>query len=430
MKTVVAETVMLGREAFETLGDVQVIPDRTLGPEHLKDADALIIRSKTKVTPELLKDSSVRFVGTATAGFEHIDFQALEKNHIGWTASPGCNAASVADYISAALSYLHTFKRVGLEGKTLGIIGVGQVGSRVAARAKALGLRVLLNDPPRAAREFPTLGKNEGEISEVRKNPPRPSGTPPMEGNSLKTAREKEIPSREGCPKGGVDFDVECLCFMPLEKLLAQSDIVTMHVPLITEKPWPTLRMADCRFFEKMKRGSIFINASRGNVLDADALLHAKENGIISRTVLDVWNPEPGIRTEILDIADIGTAHIAGHSLEGKLNGTVQVYHEACQFFGIEPVWDPAPLLPALVLPELNIDSRGKTDPDVLAEAALAAYDIMADDKALRETPEKFDALRSSYGVRREFFNTRVTLSETRPELIEKLRRFGFKIYR
>jgi len=367
MKTVVAETVMLGREAFETLGEVEVIPDRSIGPEHLTDADALVIRSKTKVTPELLSGSSVRFVGTATAGFEHIDFQCLEKNNIGWCASPGCNADSVADYIIAALLHLP----IDLEGKTLGVIGVGQVGSRITKRAEALGLRVLLNDPPRAARE----------------------------GDEI---------------------------FQGLEKLLAQSDIVTMHVPLISEKPWPTLQMADCRFFEKMNRGSVFINAARGKVLDSDALLHAKENGIISHAVLDVWDPEPCIRTDILEIADIGTAHIAGHSMEGKLNGTIQVYREACHFFETEPSWDPAPLLPAPVLPKLKIDSRGKTDLEVMAEAALAAYDIATDDGALRNAPEKFDFLRENYGVRREFFNTRVSLSEKRPELIHKLRTIGF----
>ena len=199
MKTVVAETVMLGREAFETLGVVEVIPDRAIGSEHLQDADVLIIRSKTKVTPELIEGSSVRFVGTATAGFEHIDFQTLEKNNIGWCASPGCNADSVADYITAALLRIP----INMEGKTLGIIGVGQVGSRVAKRAEALGLRVLLNDPPRAAREFP--------------KPPHPTGTPPMEGKEIESRISnaehstsnvqrpmQEIPSREGCPKGGV----------------------------------------------------------------------------------------------------------------------------------------------------------------------------------------------------------------------------------
>ena len=361
MKTVVAETVMLGREAFETLGDVDVIPDRQIGPEHLKDADALIIRSKTKVTPDLIKDSPVRFIGTATAGFEHIDFQWLEKQGISWTAAPGCNADSVGDYITAALLHLP----VVLDGKTIGIIGVGQVGSRVARRAAALGLRVLLNDPPRAARE----------------------------GNSG---------------------------FQSLETLLAESDIVTLHVPLISEKPWPTVKMADCRFFEKMKPGSVFINAARGRVLDADALLHAKANGIVSHAILDVWDPEPNLRANVLAAADIGTPHIAGHSMEGKLNGTVQVYREACHFFEVAPAWDPTRLLPAVEAPELEIDSRGKSDNEVLAEAVAAVYDIKADQLSEADIP-LFDKLRANYRVRREFKNTRIILSEDRNALDEKL---------
>jgi erythronate-4-phosphate dehydrogenase len=405
MKTVVAETVMLGGEAFETLGEVDVIPDRQIGPEHLTDADALIIRSKTKVTPELLAGSSVRFVGTATAGFEHMGWLASrssEEQSVGWCASPGCNADSVADYITAALLLLHTCARVELEGKTLGIIGVGQVGSRVAKRAEALGLRVLLNDPPRAAREVPMVGKNDSEMFQGL----------------------------------GENKGADSACFQGLEKLLATSDIVTMHVPLITEKPWPTLRMANCRFFEKMKRGSTFVNASRGQVLDADALLHAKENGVIARAVLDVWNPEPCLRTDVLAAADIATAHIAGHSLEGKLNGTIHVYREACQFFEQPPTWDPAPNLPALALPELRIDSQGKTDIEVLAEAALAAYNLAEDDALLREAAvtgeieraKNFDFLRANYRVRREFFNTKVILSEERPELLQKVHTLGFSI--
>ncbi|HKL21473.1 MAG TPA: 4-phosphoerythronate dehydrogenase, partial [Tichowtungia sp.] len=279
MKTVVAETVMLGREAFETLGDVNVIPDRQIGPEHLTDADALVIRSKTKITPELIDGSPLRFVGTATAGFEHIDFQWLEKKEIEWTASPGCNADSVGDYITAALLYSHTYKGVGIDGKTTGIIGVGQVGSRVAKRAEALGLRVLLNDPPRAEKE------------------------------------------------GDANFE-------SLETLLTESDIVTLHVPLETETPWPTWKMANRDFFEKIKPGAVFINASRGKVFDADALLAAKAAGTVSHAILDVWDPEPQIRADVLAAADIGTPHIAGHSLEGKLNGTLQVYEAACRFFG------------------------------------------------------------------------------------------------
>ncbi len=391
MKTVVAETVLLGREAFETLGEVVVIPDRQIGPEHLKDADALIIRSKTKVTPELVDGSAVRFVGTATAGFEHMDLpltsfiapsqsagaslashrvQTLEKREIGWCAAPGCNADSVADYMTAALLTLHIKHGVELEGKTLGVIGVGQVGSRVAKRAEALGLRVLLNDPPRAARE--------GE-------------------------------------KG----------FQDLADLLAKSDIVTLHVPLIKEKPWPTLRMADCRFFEQMKRGTVFINASRGKVLDSDALLHAKTNGVVSHAVLDVWDPEPAIRADVLSAATIGTPHIAGYSFEGKLNGTVQVYHEACHFFETAPVWNPALMLPAVAVPKLKINSAEKSDLEVLAEAVTAVYDIGSDQLSIEDIA-RFDKLRAHYRVRREFKNTTILLSERRPDLLKRISQAGF----
>jgi erythronate-4-phosphate dehydrogenase len=374
MKTVVAETVLLGREAFETLGEVIVVPDRQIGPEHLKDADALIIRSKTKVVPELIAGSAVRFVGTATAGFEHIDFQDLEKRNVGWCAAPGCNADSVADYMTAALLTLHSKHGVELEGKTIGIIGVGQVGSRVAKRAEALGLRVLLNDPPRAAREG--------------------------------------------------DAGFQCL-----GKLLAESDIVTLHVPLIKEKPWPTLKMADCRFFEQMKNDAVFINASRGKVLDSDALLLAKASGIVSHAVLDVWDPEPVIRADVLAAATIGTPHIAGHSFEGKLNGTVQVYREACNFFETAPVWNPAQLLPAVAVPNLKIDSRGKSDLEVLTEAVTAVYDIGVDCLTGKDI-ERFDKLRASYGVRREFKNTTIVLSELRSGLNHRLNGAGFAIHR
>jgi erythronate-4-phosphate dehydrogenase len=370
MKTVVAETVMLGREAFETLGDVVVIPDRQIGPEHLTDTDALVIRSKTKVTSELIEGSPVRFIGTATAGFEHINLQCLEKKGINWTASPGCNADSVGDYITSALLHVHTFKCVELEKKTIGVIGAGQVGSRVAKRAEALGLRVLLNDPPRAAQE------------------------------------------------GDTDFQ-------SLETLLAESDIVTLHVPLETETDWPTFKMADDSFFEQMKRGSVFINASRGKVLDADALLRANAEGIVAHAILDVWDPEPNLRVDVLAAVDLGTPHIAGHSMEGKLNGTIQVYEAACRFFGLDATWDPAPLLPAVDAPELTIDPRCKTENEVIAEAVAAVYDIRVDQLSEADIP-LFDRLRANYWVRREFKNTRIILMEERTELMKKLTAAGF----
>lgn len=377
MKTVVAETVLFGKEAFETLGDVAVVPDRQIRPEHLKDADALIIRSKTNVTAELLEGSAVRFAGTATAGFEHMDTAALDARGVAWTAAPGCNADSVADYITAALLHLSTRRGIPLEGRTLGIIGAGQVGLRVARRASALGLRVLLNDPPRAARE----------------------------GNKQ---------------------------FTELPVLLAESDIVTLHVPLVAEPPWPTLRLADERFFARMKPGAVFINTARGRALDGDALRAALSSGNISQAVLDVWDPEPGIRTDLLAATAIGTPHIAGYSYEGRLNGTVQVYREACRVVSAAPVWHPAPPAP----PDLELDPSGKSDLEVLAEAARAVYDIAADDAALRAAAAagearlaaSFDRLRSAYRERREFGSTRIVLAKERPALAHRLRTAGFRI--
>ena len=373
MKTIVAETVLLGREAFETIGEVEVVPDRQIGARHLQNADALVIRSKTGITPELLEGSAVRFAATATVGFEHMNCPELDARGIGWAAAPGCNADSVADYMTAVLLTLHTEYGVELEGKTLGIIGAGQVGSRVARRAEALGLHVLLNDPPRAARE----------------------------GNNG---------------------------FHELDSVLRNSDFITLHVPLIKELPWPTLRMADRLFFEKMKPGSVFINASRGKVLDADALLFAKQSGYISHAVLDVWDPEPQIRADVLSAATLGTPHIAGHSFEGKLNGTIQAYQEVCRFFKIPAVWDPAPLLPPAEVPELTLHSQGKSDLEVLAEAVAAVYDIRAD-RLTEEDIGRFDKLRSGYRVRREFKNTTVTLSEQRSGLYKKLNQAGFSTH-
>lgn len=372
MKIVVAETVFLGKEAFETLGETSVIPDRQIGPDHLNDADALIIRSKTAVTPNLLARSPVRFIGTATAGFEHLDTAFLDEQEIAWCAAPGCNADSVADYLVSALLCLHADHGVDLEARTLGVIGVGQVGSRVARRAEALGMTILLNDPPRAERE--------GEDA-----------------------------------------------FTPLDDLLSQSDAVTLHVPLTKAGPFPTRHMADASFFQRMKPGALFINASRGAVVDSDALLRAMENNPIKQCVLDVWDPEPHLREDLLRSVTLGTPHIAGHSLEGKLNGTVQVYREACRFFGQQACWDPQPFLPPCSTPTLHLDVSGKSDLDLLWQAVSAVYDIRQD--AL--TPEQiplFDRLRATYRVRREFFNTRISLSAPRPDLSRKFKQIGFSI--
>ncbi len=381
MKIVCAETVSLGLEAFSNAGKTVVVPDRAITREHLLDADALIVRSKTKVDRALLKGTPVKFVGTATAGTDHIDAEALEARGVYWCAAPGCNANSVSEYLVAALLTLRARHGFNLSGRTIGVIGCGNVGSRVVKKCHALGMNVLRNDPPLAARSS--------------------------------------------------DPD-----FLPLETVLAESDIVTLHVPLVTRKPWPTARMADYVFFEQLKPGAVFINAARGSVCDYDALLDAKLGGAVSRTVLDVWSPEPAFRSDVLKLADLATPHIAGHSYEGKLNGTIACYNELRNFFEIEKNWDVAAALPDPDVPRVEIDATGRDDEEALLEIVRQVYDIETDDRLIRGTDVRceidrargFDALRKNYRTRREFGNTTVAARGAGPELRRTIKSLGFKV--
>ena len=380
MKIVCAETVLLGNEAFSIAGKTVILPDREIRRSDLLDADALIVRSKTKINRELLHDTPVKLVGTATAGTDHIDADYLDQRGIYWCGSPGCNANSVSEYLIAALLVLGNRHGFNLEGKTMGVIGCGNVGSRVAKKCETLGMTVLRNDPPLAARS--------------------------------------------------TDPD-----FLPLETLLAESDLVTLHVPLVKEGPWPTAHMADYRFFEQLKPGALFINAARGSVCDYDALLEAQAAGAVSRMVIDVWSPEPAFRTDVLKMADLASPHIAGHSYEGKLNGTIACYNELCNFFEIPKTWDIEASLPEPHVPTLETDCTSRDDQDVLHEIIQQVYDIETDNRLIHEAAvhdeidraRNFDALRKGYRTRREFMNTTVTLSNASEGLMQKVQALGFK---
>jgi len=379
MKIICAETVLLGHEAFSNAGKTVTIPDREITRADLLDADALIVRSKTKINRKLLYGTPVKFVGTATAGTDHIDAAYLEQRGIYWTASPGCNANSVSEYLVAALLTLRARHGFDLAGKTIGVIGCGNVGGRVVKKCESLGMNVLRNDPPLAA-----------------------------------TSTDPD--------------------FHPLETVLAESDIVTLHVPLVKDGPWPTARMADYCFFEQLKPGTIFINAARGSVCDYDALLDAKAGGAVSRTIIDVWNPEPAFRTDVLDTVDLASPHIAGHSYEGKLNGTVACYNELCNFFEISKKWNIDASLPEPEVPAVGIDCTGRDDEDILHEIIKSIYDIETDDTLIRKAaaPDEidrarnFDALRKHYRTRREFSNTVVDLKNANESLRRKVKAMGF----
>ena len=303
----------------------------------LHDASALLVRSRTRCDETLLEDSPVEFIGTATVGTDHIDFDFCDERGIETASAPGCNAGGVVQHFFTSLYAVAQRKGISLAGKTLGVIGVGHVGSRVADLAEQLGFRVLRNDPPREA-------------------------------------LEKREPGY----------------FCPLQQLLAESDIVTIHIPLEYN-----LNFAGEKFFAALKPGALFFNASRGEVVVEEALLAVR--GKLSALVLDVWRNEPEINPALLSAADIATPHIAGYSQQGKVNGTVAVVRAFGRHFGIDALKEFS--LPTQVQP---IDFAQKNQ-EQICEMLLNRYDIWADDAALRSDPSRFEQLRAEYNYRMEF---------------------------
>ncbi|MDI6773939.1 MAG: 4-phosphoerythronate dehydrogenase [Verrucomicrobiota bacterium] len=392
MKIVCSSDMPFAREAFGALGETVILDGRAIGPRDARDADILAIRSTTRINRRLLEGSRVRFVGTATIGFDHMDTAYLEKAGIRWRYSPGCNANSVSEYIAAALSCLAARHGFALEGLTVGVVGVGNVGRLVVEKAEALGMRALQNDPPR---------------------------------------QRSEVGGQKSAGRGP---------FVSLDRILDESDVVTLHVPLTKEGPDATFQMADAAFFARLKPGAILINSARGAVVQADALLAAMSRGIVSHAVIDTWEGEPRIRQDLLERADLGTPHIAGYSYEGKVMGTVMVYREACRFLGVEPSWQPDRLLPAPPAPEVRCDAAGLRDEEALWNIARQVYDIEFDDRNLRAPPpdarpgdeteraRHFDGLRIHYRIRREFRFTRVRLTAASEPLARKVGGLGFSI--
>jgi len=358
------ENIPYAREAFGTLGEVRLKHGRRIARADLADVDLLVVRSITRVDAALVEGSRVRFVGTATSGADHLATPDLDRLGIAWYAALGCNANAVAEYMTAAWLTLAQRRGETLAGRRVGVVGVGHVGSLVVEKARALGMEPVLNDPPKA----------------------RETG-------------------------GGR--------YRPLDALL-DCDIVTCHTPLTVDGPDPTFRLVGEAFFSRLKPGAWFCNAGRGEVVDESALHRALDLERIGAVVLDVWDHEPEIDGRLLARVDIGTPHVAGYSLEGKLNGTDLVYRAACRFLGVEPVWSAAAAAPPR--PE-GLPLRGFARGDnalqhldregvsALAAAVAAVYPVRRDDEALRRTAgmdaaergRAFDLLRKTYPTRREF---------------------------
>lgn len=277
MKIVVDDKIPYIRETICQLADeVVFLSGAAITADDVKDADVLVVRTRTRCNQQLLEGSKVQLVVTATIGYDHIDTQWLDKAGIRWTNCPGCNSGSVAQYIECSLLLLEQQKGLSLRQSTIGIVGCGHVGSKVKAVAERLGMRVLVCDPP--------LGNPE---------------------------------------------------FVSLDEIERNSDVITFHVPLTKEGDYATWHLANDDFFHRLSRVPYIINTSRGEVVDNKALLLAIEEGRVRDAIIDVWENEPHPDATLLDKVFIGTPHIAGYSADGKTNADNMVIDAICQQFGL-----------------------------------------------------------------------------------------------
>jgi len=383
MLIVADQNIVFVQEAFRALGEVRLMRGREMTPAAVRDATLLLVRSVTPVNRALLEGSAVRFVATATIGFDHVDTEYLREADVAFAAAPGSNANSVSEYITAALLVLARRQGKPLEGRTIGIVGAGNVGSRVAAKVRALGMRERLNDPP--------LRRSTGDAK-----------------------------------------------YRPLDELM-DCDFITLHVPLEKSGPDPTWHLAGADFLARMRPGTVLLNSSRGAVADNGALLQALHAGRPGAAVLDVWEGEPRIRPPLLAEAALATPHVAGYSFDGKVNGTEMIYRAACAFLGRKPDWSPASCMPPPLIPEIELRPRPAEPEESLREAVLRVCPIERDDAALRrlgglppaDQGPYFDRLRAEYPVRREFQNTTVRLQgegSAASALASKLKGIGFNV--
>ncbi|HEY5570506.1 MAG TPA: 4-phosphoerythronate dehydrogenase [Bacteroidales bacterium] len=323
---------------LDEVASVVYMPGRQINAAVVKEADALIIRTRTQCDASLLEGSRVRFIATATIGYDHIDVSYCKQKGIRWTNAPGCNSSSVRQYILAALLLYSREKSYCLSGKVLGVIGVGHVGKKVAEVATLLGMKVLLNDPPRS--------DAEGSAG-----------------------------------------------FTDLQTIAGEADIISIHTPLIHSGPYPTFHLLDTAFFDSLQRKPLIINTSRGESIATDALKYASINNRISDMIIDCWENEPSPDPFILEHAFIATPHIAGYSVEGKVNGTQMSLDALYGFFkmkGLQPIISVPKPYDTLI------------DYNSLTHVVLRTYNPFLDSMHLKRSPDDFEYLRENYPLRRE----------------------------
>lgn len=369
MKIIADKNIPFLKGVVEDFGDVEYIAGNEFSNERIKDAEVLIIRTVAKMDEKMLQNTSVKLICTATIGFDHIDTQYCDDHNIVWKNAPGCNSSSVQQYIISVLILLAKNKGLNLKDKTIGIIGVGNVGKKVAKACEVLDMRVLLNDPIR-------------EIAEG--------------------------------PDGFVSLDI----------IKSEADIITFHTPLTKDGDFKTYHLGGNIFFESLEKKPIIINTARGSIIDTHAIKKALRVGTISGAIIDCWENEPEVDLEYMEMVDVATPHIAGYSADGKANATRMALETIARYYDLDrsSIDYINPSAPADSIIDLNKYDQTER----LYSALLATYNPMTDYEALKSAPDTFKKLRNDYPLRREYLAyTVLNATEDERRIFNK---FDFKL--
>ena len=351
----------------EQFGEIEYLPGNEFTRNSIQDKDALIVRTVTHFGEEILSGTNVKLICSATIGYDHIDTDYCDANNIAWKTAPGCNANSVEQYITSSILILANKYNFNIKEKTIGIVGVGNVGSKVETACRKLGMRVLLNDPPREE-------------------------------------QEKALNNTE---------------FVDIDTIKAEADIITFHTPLTKTGKHSTYHLVDDKFIESCALKPFIINAARGGVTSNKSLKNALKNGLISGVIMDCWENEPEIDLELLEMADIATPHIAGYSADGKWTATKMSIENLLDFFKliITPKFHEIPLPQQPIIDLQNIPEDKQVEHSV-----WHTYNPIKETEDLKQSPDKFYQFRSNYPLRREYhaFNV-INASEANKDLLKSL---------
>jgi erythronate-4-phosphate dehydrogenase len=358
---------------LEPYAEVSYCEGIAINRDSVSNADALIVRTRTRCNEVLLTDSPVKFIATATIGTDHIDTAYCDANDIFWTNAAGCNSGSVYQYIASALAWLFRGRNCNLEALTLGVVGCGHVGSKIVRLGHLLGMKVLVCDPP--------LQRTQG-------------------GD-----------------------------FVSLDYVLQHADIVTLHTPLTRQGEDRTFHLVDADKLKMLKPTAWLINSSRGEVVDGDALQMALQNKLLQGVILDVWEHEPDISADLLDKVALATPHIAGYSADGKATATAMSVQALSRFFDLPFTgWQPSEIPQSQHSMELVVDAAGKSQTELFAEVVWYTYAIADDDRCLRLSVADFEKQRGAYPVRREFQAYTIQLHRGNSHQSDFLKGLGFNL--